>query len=254
VLAEYCELKKSERHDMFEMKKLCSGVKNEKLILAIVLLVSSLMSLVVQAGDIEKKWQQYTQQKILHYSQSLFPFHACFEAAASKHKLPVTLILSVAKGESNFDEQAVSNKGAVGIMQIQYPQTAAHLGITDKAELFEPCKNIFAGTRYLSDLYDKYNNWHYALAAYNYGPSRIRVGEELPEGAVWYSNYIYQHLSKISEDHLTTLNVGSYVSAFNKEYRANAMVDILNKNTKDKSYYWFDNGQLNNRYIVYKGI
>jgi len=237
---------------MIEINSNCSEMKNKKLILAIVSLVSVFISLSVQASDIEKKWQQYTQQNILHYPQRLFPFHACFEAAASKHKVPVTIILSVAKGESNFDEQAVSNKGAVGIMQIQYPQTAAHLGITDKAELFKPCNNISAGTRYLSDLYDKYNSWHYALAAYNYGPSRIRTGSELPKGAVWYSKYIYQHLKKIIEDHLLTVNADNYIIAFEQKYRAKAMVELLNKNAHDDTFYWFDNGRLNNRYIVYK--
>ena len=80
-------------------------------------------------------------------------------------------------------------------------QTFKHLGIYRLNALYEPCTNIRAGARYLRELLDRYNsNLHLALAAYNYGPGRIRNqagAGHIPQGAKWYSSYIYHHLKYI---------------------------------------------------------
>jgi hypothetical protein len=86
-------------------------------------------------------------------------------------------------------------------MQILWPQTAKHLGIFQLDALYDPCTNILAGARYLRELLDRYDgNLHLTLAAYNYGPNRIRknsVSSSIPQGARWYSSYIYHHLKHI---------------------------------------------------------
>ena len=86
-------------------------------------------------------------------------------------------------------------------MQILWPQTAKHLGIDQLEALYDPCTNILAGAKYLRELLDRYNgNLHLTLAAYNYGPGRIRKNsnsDSIPRGAQWYSSYIFHHLKHI---------------------------------------------------------
>ena len=130
-----------------------------------------------------------------------YPFEDCFNRAARKYSLPVSLLLAVSRGESNFDPRAKSDRNCHGLMQIQWPGTARHLGIHRLEALYDPCTNIQAGAGYLRELLDRYDgNLHLALAAYNYGPGRILKNSNpgsIPEGARWYSGYIYHHLEHI---------------------------------------------------------
>jgi len=130
-----------------------------------------------------------------------YPHERCFRRAAKTFELPLTLLLAVARGESDFDPRARSHANAHGLMQIQWPETAAHLGIHRLERLYEPCTNVEAGARYLRELLDRYGgNIYLALAAYNYGPNRIPVGatpNEIPHGARWYTRYIYDHLQSV---------------------------------------------------------
>lgn len=91
------------------------------------------------------------------------------DAAADKYGLPRRLVRSVISAESDFEELAVSPKGAIGLMQLM-PATAEALG----ADPRDPAQNVDAGTRYLRDLLEKYDGglWH-ALAAYNAGPGAV---------------------------------------------------------------------------------
>ena len=91
------------------------------------------------------------------------------DAAADKYGLPRQLVRSVMAAESNFQPQAVSPKGAIGLMQLM-PETAAQLGV----DPFDPVQNVDGGTRYLRDLLERYNGGlHHALAAYNAGPQVV---------------------------------------------------------------------------------
>ena len=67
-----------------------------------------------------------------------YPYQRCFEAAASLHQVPVDLLLAVAATESNWQPDARSHANAHGIMQIQWPGTARHLGVKRVAELYNP--------------------------------------------------------------------------------------------------------------------
>jgi len=91
------------------------------------------------------------------------------DSAADKYGLPRQLVRSVMAAESGFNPEALSPKGAVGLMQLM-PLTARSLGIDPN----DPVQNVDAGARYLRDLLLKYDGllWH-ALAAYNAGPEAL---------------------------------------------------------------------------------
>ena len=99
------------------------------------------------------------------------------EAAAKRYNMDADLITSVIAVESNFDPKAVSRKNARGLMQL-LPETAAQLGVKN---IDDPAENIDAGTRYLRDLLQKYNNdLALALAAYNAGPDKVQQYGRVP--------------------------------------------------------------------------
>jgi hypothetical protein len=94
------------------------------------------------------------------------------EQAALKHGLKPEFVRSVAASESAFRTNAVSPKGALGLMQLM-PGTAAELGVNPK----DPAQNAHGGAMYLRQLLDKYKGKpdavRLALAAYNAGPGAV---------------------------------------------------------------------------------
>ena len=92
------------------------------------------------------------------------------ENAAEKFSLEPSLVKAVIKAESGFDHRAVSKKGAQGLMQLM-PGTADEMEVDDP---YNPEQNIFGGSRYLSNLMDRYkNDMKLVLAAYNAGPDKV---------------------------------------------------------------------------------
>jgi soluble lytic murein transglycosylase-like protein len=98
------------------------------------------------------------------------------DAAADRYGLPRGLVRSVMSAESANRPNAVSPKGAIGLMQLM-PATARELG----ADPHDPAQNVDAGTRYLRDLLLKYDYrlWH-ALAAYNAGAGAVQKYNGIP--------------------------------------------------------------------------
>ena len=91
------------------------------------------------------------------------------DAAADRYKLPKEFLHSVVRAESAYRPEAVSPKGALGLMQLM-PETARRYGV----DPLDPAANLDAGARYLSELLLKYNYGAYrALAAYNAGPGAV---------------------------------------------------------------------------------
>lgn len=203
--------------------------------LAALLLASCAADAAVRAAETERLWQRYLDNETQLAPDYRFPHAQCFRSSAAAHRLPETLLLAVARGESDFDTAARSTANAHGIMQIRWPGTAHHLGIHRLSALYDPCTNIEAGARYLRELVDRYDgNLHLALAAYNYGPSRITPGaSSIPTGAAWYSAYIYRHLDYVLGDRVDSPVSPSLYSelgrsvllSFAEPYRARAFVD-----------------------------
>jgi len=100
-------------------------------------------------------------------------------AAAARYQLPEALLLAVMAVESNFDPRALSEKGAVGLMQLM-PGTAKDMYVSDA---WAPEQNIDGGARYLRILANQYNgDLIKTLAAYNAGPDAVRkAGDAVPD-------------------------------------------------------------------------
>jgi len=98
--------------------------------------------------------------------------------ASVRYNLPPEMILAVIRIESAFDINALSNKGAVGLMQL-LPSTAQEIAHDLRMEwsgeqlLRNPQANIEMGAYYLTKMIAQFNDLSVALAAYNSGPGRI---------------------------------------------------------------------------------
>ncbi len=200
--------------------------------------------------NIDALWHQYLKNDTAKFPAISYPYDHCFRSVAQKYDLPLSLLLAVARGESNFNPRAKSDRNCHGLMQIQWPKTAKHLNIYRLNALYEPCTNIRAGARYLRELLDRYSgNLHLALAAYNYGPGRIKNGvgaDHIPRGAKWYSGYIYHHLKYILQGATAAGKPKKYnrqqrlaLVTFNQPYRANAYLQHLQKRAPSLNLDWY---------------
>ncbi len=90
---------------------------------------------------------------------------------AERHDVDRDLVHSMIRAESNYNPVAVSNKGALGLMQL-VPSTARRFGVSNS---FNPAENVDGGVRYIKYLLDRYNGDHrLALAAYNSGEGTVK--------------------------------------------------------------------------------
>ncbi len=105
-------------------------------------------------------------------------FQDIIQEASQTHGVPVALINAVIKQESCFNPNAGSHAGAQGLMQLM-PATGKAYGCENP---FDPRENVMAGTKFLSELLDKYKgNVTLSLAAYNAGPGNVaKYGNTVP--------------------------------------------------------------------------
>lgn len=118
-----------------------------------------------------------------------------FEEAANQYNVDIKLLKAIAYCESGFNPNAVSNAGAVGVMQLM-PKTAEGLGVTDS---YDPRQNILGGAKLISQLLDKYDgDKSLALAAYNAGSGNVSKYGGIPPFKET-QNYVKKVLEKYSE-------------------------------------------------------
>jgi len=99
------------------------------------------------------------------------------QTIADKHGVEAPLIHSIIKAESNYNTNALSTKGAIGLMQLM-PETARKYGVTNP---YNPEDNIEGGVKYLKDLIKVYSGrTELVLAAYNAGQEAIKKYGGIP--------------------------------------------------------------------------
>ncbi len=98
-------------------------------------------------------------------------YNRFIEEVAINNGVPPALVKAVIHAESGFDPNAVSSRGAMGLMQVM-PRTADMVGLSDP---YHPLDNIQAGVKYLKDMLDMFKgNEMLAVAAYNAGPRKVK--------------------------------------------------------------------------------
>ncbi len=102
-------------------------------------------------------------------------YRAAFEAAGARHGVDPALLSAVAWAESNYNPDAVSHAGAIGLMQIM-PGTANGLGVDPR----DPLQAIDGAARYLRSQLDRFGDVRLALAAYNAGPGAVQKYDGIP--------------------------------------------------------------------------
>ena len=96
---------------------------------------------------------------------------------AGRYVVDPSLVHSIIAAESAYNRFAVSDKGALGMMQLM-PETAKDYGVEDS---FDVAQNIEAGVKYLKDLQKAYpGRQDLVLAAYNAGPSAVAKYDGVP--------------------------------------------------------------------------
>jgi len=93
---------------------------------------------------------------------------ALVDKYAAKYGIPHSIAHNLVQVESGWRQNAVSYRGARGIMQLM-PRTASDLGVNRR----DPKQNIEGGMRYLRQLYNRFRSWDLALAAYHSGPRNV---------------------------------------------------------------------------------
>ncbi len=105
-------------------------------------------------------------------------FDEMISSAAARHGIDPHLVRAIVKAESDYDERAVSKKGATGLMQLM-PETASRMGVRN---IHDPEDNVEGGIRYLSKLLKMFD-WQVplAVAAYNAGENAVvKYGNRIP--------------------------------------------------------------------------
>jgi hypothetical protein len=110
------------------------------------------------------------QKKISQKDSASTDYQDIVHQTASNYDIDPSLIKAVIQTESNWNDRAISRKGAIGLMQLM-PATAVDMDVRNP---FDPEENIEGGTKYLRYLLERFNgDLTLALAAYNAGPSTV---------------------------------------------------------------------------------
>jgi hypothetical protein len=116
-------------------------------------------------------FRSYTAHEARRGFVEKLPYGRLIFGAAERHGVDSLLVAAVVEAESGFHPEAISPKGALGLMQVM-PATGQVYGVVD---LLDPVGNLEVGTRYVRDLLETYDgDLELALAAYNAGPGNVK--------------------------------------------------------------------------------
>ena len=125
----------------------------------------------------DTRYTLFIRSKDKKPSQYIEEYEGIIAQATRRFNVDPLLVKAVIRAESNFDQMAVSRKGAQGLMQLM-PPTADAMEVSNP---FNPEENIFGGTRYLSLLLKRFRqDKTLAIAAYNAGPEAVETHGGVP--------------------------------------------------------------------------
>ena len=135
------------------------------------------------------KYNSHTEKKI---DSTIYA--PLIHKASKRYNLPPALIKAVIHAESAFVKDAISKKGAQGLMQLM-PDTADEIGVYNA---FDPCANIFGGSKLLRKYLDEFRSLKKTLVAYNAGPTWVRKRKGIPKETRIYIRRVinYYHTYK----------------------------------------------------------
>ena len=152
-----------------------------------------------------KSKENYTTDKILRsdmvdYISSKYTYIECDTVtdivdniieSSRQYNFPPELILGIIETESNFNNKAISSKGARGLMQVM-PMWVGKFGITQSTDdLFDVKKNIIVGTNVLQVHYDEaHGDLYYALQKYSFSASayQLKIYKNMAEFSIFRDN------------------------------------------------------------------
>lgn len=157
--------------------------------------VAEVKKIVEEGGVFPRRSWKFSEESLPLWQSK---YNEIIIGAARKHDVDAALVSAVIKAESDYNPRTVSHKGARGLMQLM-PATAKRFGVTNS---FDPEENIYAGTKYLRWLLNKFDgNADLAVAAYNAGEGNVGKYNGVPpfRETVNYINRIARHIRKAIE-------------------------------------------------------
>jgi len=114
----------------------------------------------------------------LYYSNQAENYLNMIQEICGRYGVDSQLVKALIQVESNYNERAISPKGAMGLMQLM-PGTAGRYGVQ---QAFDPRQNIEGGVKYLKDLDDLFkSDFRLVLAAYNAGENVVTRINDIPD-------------------------------------------------------------------------
>jgi soluble lytic murein transglycosylase-like protein len=110
-------------------------------------------------------------------------------AVIQQNKIPVEVVFAIMRQESEFTPEAVSKKGAKGLMQVM-PITWKSYSLPHFKNVTDPVQNVHVGTLYLADLFEQFGDWKAVFRAYYAGPQNYNN-----KNYDWYANAVVKKIA-----------------------------------------------------------
>ncbi len=116
------------------------------------------------------------------------------DAVTQQDKVPVGVLFAIMQQESEFTPEAVSNKGAKGLMQVM-PVIWKSYALPHFKNVTDPVQNVHVGTQYLADLFKQFGDWKAVFRAYYAGPDNYNN-----KNYDWYANAVLKKVGEFRQE------------------------------------------------------